>query len=105
MSDHVIDITPEGAVQSLYHDGFPLGFLGTQNVHRASDIRHNNQNDTWAIHLAKPDGTFVDRPATVLSGFETYEAARKYEVKFLNKARQLGMCPIQHAYDINFLLY
>lgn len=82
----VIDFRPDGGVEAMHRDTFPLGFLGKQAIRRASDIRHQESDDTWTIFLAtdKPE-EFVEVPQA--RGFPTYEAARRMEVRWLEYAR------------------
>lgn len=83
--EHVIDVTPDGLVQSLHNDSFNLGFLGDQKIERASDIRFDEATQTWGIWLKEGDG-FIE-PGAYLSGFDSYDYARRFEVLYLNYCR------------------
>lgn len=85
MSELVYDFSPQGKVQGMHHDCFNLGFLGAQSIQRASDIRFDTDTQTWGIWLAQGE-EFVS-PAPALSGFNSYETARKFEVQALNACR------------------
>lgn len=82
----VIDFRPDGGIEAMHRDAFPMGFLGKQTIRRASDIRHDEENDTWTIFLAgdEPD-TFIE--VAQARGFPTYDAARRMEVRWLEMAR------------------
>lgn len=88
----VIDFTDTGEVEAMHRDAFDLGFLGMQDIQRASDIRFHVPSQTWAIHLREGD-SFVQVPPSWLSGFPSYETAREFEVKFLEQCRMLGLDP------------
>lgn len=86
----VIDFTPEGTVEAMHRDRFDLGFLGRQSIHRASDIRFNEDAQSWDIWLAKGD-TFV--PVEQATGFESYDDARRMEVRWLEFCRLHDLSP------------
>lgn len=86
----VLDFTPDGRVQAMHRDVFPLGFLGKQTIKRASDIQHDAETDTWAIHVAVGD-QFV--PVAGASGFPTYDAARRMEVRWFEMCRIHSVSP------------
>lgn len=93
-SSMVIDFTKDGGVEAMYRDAFPLGFLGEQQVARASDIKHNQATQKWDIHLAdplNPEKFVFVREAT---GFDGYDEARKMEVKWLETCRLQGIVPL-----------
>lgn len=89
----VIDISATGEVAAMHRDQFSLGFLGDQEIERASDIKFNSATQRWAIHLKQGDG-FVENPPEWLSGFAQYDEARKFEVKFLETCRMLSIDPL-----------
>jgi hypothetical protein len=87
----VIDFRPTGEVEAMHRDKFNLSFLGAQSIHRASDIRFDEDTQQWDIHLAS-EGGFV--PVEAARGFETYEEARKMEVRWLEMARLHDLSPL-----------
>ena len=90
MEELVISFEKNGSVNAMHSDKFNLGFLGKKKVVRASDIKHDPETDTWGIHLNDGTGSFtLTNP--VLQGFSEYEAARKFEVKWLNMCRLAGV--------------
>jgi hypothetical protein len=89
MEQMVITIETNGKVGAMHNDAFNLSFLGKRTIKRASDITHNQATDKWDIYLNDGHGRFtVTAPA--LSGFNDYEEARKFEVKWLNECRLKG---------------
>jgi hypothetical protein len=80
----VIDFTADGGAEAMHRDGFDLGFLGKQKIERASDIRFDEDKQSWAIWLNTPNGYILPDNA---SGFATYETARKTEVCWLEYCR------------------
>lgn len=97
MSDLVYDFSPEGKVEGMHHDCFSLGFLGTQKIQRASDIRFNEETQQWDIWLFSSDEW--QAPTASLQGFAGYDAARRFEVLALNTCRKLGLRPTSPAGD------
>lgn len=89
MNTHVIDITEDGTVSAMHNDKFNIGFLGPQKITRASDIRFHEDTQDWQIWLFVGELTHNDDGYihSLVSGFPTYESARKFEVKWLNEAR------------------
>ena len=87
----VIDFRPTGEVEAMHRDKFNLSFLGKQTIQRASDIRFNDDSQQWDIHLAVA-GEFV--PVEAARGFDTYEEARKMEVRWLEMARLHDITPL-----------
>lgn len=92
MSELVIEISGGGQVASLHMDAFDLGFLGDKRIRRQTDIVFDAEsNQKWDIQYLD-NGTAV--PGTrSLSGFDTYEDARSFEVKWLNQCRLYGVDP------------
>lgn len=86
----VLDFSPTGQVQAMHRDAFPLSFLGKQSISRASDIRHDEATDTWAINVAVGD-QFV--PVKGADGFATYESARRMEVRWFEMCRIHSITP------------
>ena len=90
MDDMVISFDSNGVVEAMHNDKFNLSFLGQREINRASDIKHDIHTDTWGIYLNDGNGAFtVSAPA--LQGFNDYEEARQFEVKWLNKCRMDGI--------------
>lgn len=96
----VIDFTPEGQVQALHQDAFPLWFLGRMEVTRASTIAFNEESQRWDIHLHLPGGAKWSCPE--LTGIDGYELARLVEVTWLDQLRLLDL-PCDSAEAINRL--
>lgn len=90
--EHVIVINPNGAVKSVHNDKFNLGFLGPQTIQRASDIRFDEDSQTWGIWFSI-EGQFVPPQQPSHSGFDSYEAARVKEVEVMNEALKAGLEP------------
>jgi len=88
---HVIDFTSEGTAQAMHSDKFPLAFLGAQSITRATDIKFNEDTQTWGLYLPSDIGTWEGVPEA--QGFDTYEGARKVEVRWLNVCRLRGVNP------------
>lgn len=47
--DMVIQITPNGDVKTLYRDRNPVRNMGIPKIHRASDVRFNDESQKWEI--------------------------------------------------------
>ena len=91
----VVSVSPEGEVRSAHNDRFSLGFLGRQRIERASDIRWDEDSQTWGIwwyHNTDDFAGFVT-PAEPYSYFKTYEDAREFEVEMLNCSLRTGFHP------------
>ncbi len=91
----VIDFRPNGEVEAMHRDAFDLSFLGKQSIKRASDIRHDQQTQSWTIFLAENRS---DSPETFVEietarGFETYDDARRMEVRWLELCRLHSLQP------------
>lgn len=91
----VIDFHATGGVEAMHReDVLPLGFLGAQEITRATDIRFDSAAQKWSIWLAAPDGDGFCPPVSECAlGFDTYEYARTVEVAWLEKARLEGIAP------------
>lgn len=92
-SELVIDFKNDGSVASLHTDAFDLGFLGDKKVYRQTDIVFNSDTQLWDMDYlinGNPQYRFIGQE---LSGFESYETARAYEVRWLNACRLAGMNP------------
>lgn len=100
----VIDIDACGSVQAMHRENvLSLGFLGKQEIVRATDIRFDAETQKWGIWPAeyvpalarvanRVDG-FYPPPTEHADDFETYEGARDVEVKWLEQARLVGVEP------------
>lgn len=86
----VIDFKPNGSVEAMHRDKFNLSFLGKQSIQRASDIKFNDDTQQWDIHFAI-DGEFI--PLDAARGFDTYDDARRMEVRFLEFCRLHDIIP------------
>jgi len=92
----VIDFSPEGDVEAMQSDRFSLGFLGAQQVRRATEITFNELNQNWDISLClyNEDGKLAGYHTLIeAKGFSGYDAARQVEVKWLNLCRLGGIDP------------
>lgn len=91
----VIDFRPNGEVEAMHRDVFDLGFLGKQTIRRATDIRHDEATQKWAIHLADmhADGPETFSLVDEAQGFETYDDARRMEVRWLEMCRLHSLQP------------
>ena len=56
MKAHALVFTPDGNVRCLWTDAIPLGELGRLEVHRASTIEFNNEQQVWE---AKVQGSLL----------------------------------------------
>lgn len=88
--EYVIDVGATGKVTALHNDQFSLSFLGAQKIQRASDIRFNEETQLWDIYLRDEAGVEY-QPTPALSGFDTYDGARTFEVQALNHIRKSGL--------------
>lgn len=85
----VIDVGVTGKVGSMHFDEFNLAFLGERKIKRASDIVFSGK---WDIYMDDGTGAFtVTSP--LISGFDNYEEARRFEVKWLNECRLREVTP------------
>lgn len=93
MQGMVLTISGSGKVESIYSEEFNLGFLGDQRVFRQTDIVFDVDTQKWDIHYLNAQGVrvFGDAAPLVLSGFQWYEEARKFEVDWLNACRAAGI--------------
>ena len=92
LPDMVIDFSPEGSVEAMHRDQFALGFLGKQSISRASDIKFDEDSQTWAIHViidSVPQPLIDDA-----TGFASYEQARRIEVEWFEKCRLHQVTPV-----------
>ena len=47
--DMVIQIDKQGNIKTLYRDGNPCRDMGIPKIHRASDVKFNNETQKWEI--------------------------------------------------------
>lgn len=87
--EQVVVFSPGGGVRSMHSDKFSLGFLGRQNIRRASDIRFNVDTQLWDIWFVH-DGEYVE-PTPEYARFPGYEAARDFEVRVVNRCLEQGV--------------
>lgn len=90
--EHVVSIDPTGRVKAMHTDAFPLGFLGKQNIERASDIRWDEDAQYWSIWF-NIDGRF-EAPPIEYQGFGSYEEARRFEVEVMNSSFLADLAPL-----------
>ncbi len=86
----VLTFDDEGGVEALHRDQFSLGFLGKQKIDRASDIRFDEEAQTWTIWLLGKYGPMSNEMA---EGFATYDQARDAEVAWLEYSALNGFEP------------
>jgi hypothetical protein len=94
----VITISPEGSVESLHMDSFPLSFLGRMEVERASTIEFDRTRQSFFVRLteaASPlhgcqpyDGIHCARE------FQGYDEARAFEVEWLTESAKQSVDPL-----------
>jgi hypothetical protein len=89
---HVILFDTSGGVKAMHNDSFSLGFLGTQRIERASDIRFDETTQSWGIWFFI-DGRFVAPILLSHYGFDSYEAARNKEIQVMNESLLTGRLP------------
>lgn len=92
MTGHVIDFKDDGTVEAMHNDKFDLSFLGRQSIQRATEIRFEEDPQTWSICLpTRYEGLSLPRVWVRLcddaGGFASYETAREVEVEWLNTCR------------------
>lgn len=88
--DHIISISPDGTVRTLYTDRINLRDFGTLDVKRASNVEYDNKEEGWVVTLS--DGRFIARDPHrskwvshewIKYVFETREDALAAEVDYL----------------------
>ena len=92
----VIDFNPDGTVEMMQDDKIGLGFLGRQEVRRATEIKWNNTSQDWEIELLLYTSDGVPAGGQVVpqaKGFASYSLARAVEVKWLTMARAANVSP------------
>jgi len=91
--EHVISISPSGALKTMHSDDFPLMQFGDAVVERASEIVYESADQWWQIDLYTEDGQYVVAPCNALRGFDSYEHGRQFEVEWMNECRKEGVVP------------
>ena len=81
----VVSFRADGSVEALHDDHISLAFLGAQNIKRASDIRFNTYKQVWQVWICTFDVVVVYTETEWC--FATYDAARRFEVTWLNACR------------------
>lgn len=85
----VFDVNDIGGVTGFYDDTVNIGFLGSQEVSRASEIMFNAETQSFDVILAG-----MDKPVAVdCKNFPTYELGRRFEVAWLNGCKLAGVEP------------
>lgn len=79
----------------MHHDSFSLGFLGDQNIERASEILWNRQTQSWDIRFVG-EPLPATRPAPEYCGFRRYDDARAFEVMVMNQCLRNGCGPYNY---------
>lgn len=90
----VLSFSDTGEVSALHRDEFDIGFLGKQEIKRASEILFNELSQKWAVHLPDHDGNYGLPPIRAAKGFVTYKQARDFEVEWLEHCALQGVEPI-----------
>lgn len=103
----VVDFLESGEAQAMHVDSFDLGFLGNKNVKRATEIKFNEETQSWGLHLPvnAQNQECVEptyRPVSEAQGFPSYEVARDAEVLWLNVCRAMGAEP-SSAYGVKVI--
>lgn len=91
--EFVIDFNNGGSAQGMHFDEFDLGFLGKKHIERASEIFHDETDDSWKIILPGQDANNV---APACKGFTGYDVARRFEVDWLQACRKQGFDPLDN---------
>jgi len=81
--DHIISISPDGTVRTLYTDKIDLRDFGPLKVERASNVEWDDKQRGWTVQFV--DGTYLRSPSLLqhMAVFETREAALAAEVAYL----------------------
>lgn len=110
----VISFEPTGEVNAMHRDEFPLGFLGRQEISRASEIIFDDKSQKWGIYVSTnglPDPLPLTRAGTPDFQFilydgahdiDGYNTARDIEVRWLEEVALAGISVHTEA-SINIL--
>ena len=90
--EHVVAISPTGAVRAMHHDDFSIGFLGTQAIRRASDIVWDEDTQSWGIQFIV--GEVRETIQQIHCGFDSYSDARAFEVAVMNECLKRQTSPV-----------
>lgn len=95
----VVTFEPTGAVHAMHRDQFGLGFLGKQQIERASEILFNEGTQKWAVHLPiRLHGEIIKWHAVPeAEGFDGYNEARGFEVQWLERCALAGIEPLSEG--------
>ena len=93
VKEHVISISPAGTLKTMHSDEFPLMKFGDAVVERASEIIYNTDKKWWQIDLYTDDGQYIEAPCEWLTGFDSYDKGRDFEVQWMNECRKEGVVP------------
>lgn len=99
----VVSFLPTGAVEAMYReDVLPLGFLGPQEVVRATEIRFDSESQTWGIwpratEVKSGEAEFLPPPRDAAKRFASYETARVVEVQWLERCRLFSIDPLSES--------
>lgn len=93
----VISFSAGGEVNAMHRDELSLGFLGKQEITRASEIKFNSDTQLWDVEL--PVGNWVKdafgwQSILASQGFKTYNGARKFEVLWLEHCALAQVNPL-----------
>jgi hypothetical protein len=91
-----ITFEPTGTVHAMHRDEFDLGFLGRQEIKRASEIKFHDDSQKWDIHVPPCADATADQWYTFheIRGFSAYNSARKFEVLWLEHCAKDGIAPL-----------
>ncbi len=78
MNEHVLLITPEGDVETLYTEQIDLRAFGKLRVERASNVEFDDDKQGWRVLY--PNNIIMTEEV-----FATREAALAWEVRYLQK--------------------
>lgn len=94
----VVAIDCNGQVEAMCQENIlPLGFLGKQEIRRASELKWDSNTDSWAIHVAKETEGEFHEPYPEATGFPTYDDARDAEVVWFSECRRQDVQPQSEA--------
>lgn len=94
MDTLVIEVGATGKVSSLHTDKFDLGFLGPKSIHRQTEIAFNEHTQKWDIHYLVAGN--LEFRTKALDGFDGYEEAREFEVRWVNACRLHQITPTDY---------
>lgn len=89
----VVTFNEDGEVNAMHRDIFDLGFLGRQEITRASEILFDEAQQKWAVHLPDGKGGY-GRAILAARGFALYNEARDFEVRWLEHCALRGVEPM-----------